>query len=338
MVPTQNHECLLTLAAIVVSAIGLISMNPEISVVIPTYNRRRMLRDALSSVVVQRDVSLELIIVDDGSTDGTWEDLHSGELEQVVAAAPGGCRVDTVRTPWRGPAAARNCGAALARGEFLAFLDSDDLWAPQKAGRQLAYMRAHPEFLFSQTQECWLRGGRRVNPGLRHKKLAGDIFEPSLRTCLVSPSAVMVRTESFHQMGGFDEELPACEDYDLWLRSLCRHQVGLLDEPLVTRRAGHADQLSATVAALDRYRIRALVKLLAGGELTVSRRLAVAEVLAEKCAIYAKGLLRRGHQDEFNFYSSLGQSACVMLDNQGGPAAGHWSIALKDQPMDIDQA
>ncbi len=313
-------------------------MNPQVSVVIPTYNRRRMLRDAVSSVIAQRGVALELIIVDNSSTDGTWEDLHSGELARVIAAAPCNCRVHAERTPRRGPAAARNCGAALARGGYLAFLDSDDLWAPHKAGHQLAYMETHREFPLSQTQECWIRGGRRVNPGLRHKKKAGDIFEASLRTCLVSPSAAMMRTELFHEMGGFDEELQACEDYDLWLRILCRHQAGLLDEPLVTRRAGHPDQLSATVAALDRYRIRALVKLLAGGRLTVRRRLAVAEVLAEKCAIYAKGLLPRGRQDEFNFYSSLRQSARAILDNQAEPAAGHWTIALKDQPMHIDQA
>ncbi|HEY2107603.1 MAG TPA: glycosyltransferase family 2 protein, partial [Candidatus Binataceae bacterium] len=169
-------------------------MNSQLSVVIPTYNRRRMLRNAISSVMAQRDAALELIIVDDGSTDGTREDLHSGELAQVIAAAPSNCRVDAVRTARRGPAAARNCGAALARSDYLAFLDSDDLWAPHKAGRQLAYMRTHPEFPLSQTQECWIRSGRRVNPGLRHKKQAGDIFEPSLRTCLISPSAVMMRT------------------------------------------------------------------------------------------------------------------------------------------------
>ena len=313
-------------------------MTPEISVVIPTYNRRRMLRDAISSVMAQRDVALELIVVDDGSTDGTWEDLHRGELAQVIAAAPGNCRVDVERTTRRGPAAARNRGAGLARGDYLAFLDSDDLWAPHKASRQLAYMRTHPEFPLSQTQEGWMRWGRHVNPGLRHKKLAGDIFEPSLRTCLISPSAVMMRTGLFHEMGGFDEELSACEDYDLWLRILCLHQAGLLDEPLVTRRAGHPDQLSATVPALDRYRIRALVKLLADAELTVHRGLAVAEVLAEKCSIYAKGLLRRGRQEEFNFYSSLGQSARAMLDHQAGPAADYWMIALKNQPMDIDRA
>src|SRR5215469_16410160 len=249
-------------------------MNPQVSVVVPAYNRRRMLCDAIGSVLAQRGVALELIIVDDGSTDGTWEDLHHGQMAQNIAA--GSCSDRGVlieRTPHRGPAGARNRGAALASGGYLAFLDSDDLWAAQKLERQLAYMRAHPEFPLSQTQEHWIRNGCRVNPGLRHKKRAGDIFEASLRTCLVSPSAVMMRTQLFHEMGGFDEAMAACEDYVLWLRISCRYRAGLLDEPLVTRRAGHPDQLSATVPALDRFRIRTMLKLLAGGDLCNRRRL-----------------------------------------------------------------
>lgn len=311
-------------------------MSPHVSVIIPTYNRRRMLFDAVGSVLAQRDAALELIIVDDGSTDGTWEDLHRGELADVIAAAPCNCRVVIERTAHRGPAAARNRGAAIAQCEYLAFLDSDDLWAPHKLVRQFAYMRVHPQFPLAQTQECWIRNGRRVNPGLRHIKCAGDIFAPSLRTCLVSPSAVMMRRDLFEEMGGFDEELPACEDYDLWLRILCRHQAGLLDQALVTRRAGHPDQLSATVPALDRYRIRTLLKLLANCELTTARRIAVAEVLAERCAIYAKGLLRRNRRDEFIFYSDLGHVARTMLDGQP-ERPEHWCAALKSQPTDTDQ-
>jgi glycosyltransferase involved in cell wall biosynthesis len=309
-------------------------MNPQVSVVIPTYNRRLMLHEAVSSVLAQQGIAFELIIVDDGSTDGTWEDLHHGELAQNIAGAGCNSRVMIERTANCGPAAARNRGAALTAGDYLAFLDSDDLWSPQKLERQLAYMREHPELQISQTQEYWMRNGRRVNPGRRHKKRAGDIFEPALRTCLVSPSAVIMQTELFHETGGFDEQLRACEDYDLWLRILCRHQIGLLDEPLVTRRAGHPDQLSAFVPALDRYRIRALLKLLAGAALTARRRRAVAEVLAEKCAIYANGLLRRGRRDELHFYSCLGQSARAMLDDQARLGADRWTAALENQPMD----
>jgi glycosyltransferase involved in cell wall biosynthesis len=311
-------------------------MNPAVSVIIPTYNRRRMLREAVASVLAQREVALELIIVDDGSSDGTWDDLHHRELAQIRDAAPPRCRVVTERIEHRGPAAARNRGVALAGAPCIAFLDSDDLWAPQKLERQLDYMRTHPDYPLVQTNELWVRSGRRVNPGSRHKKLAGDIFQPSLRTCLVSPSAVMMRVELFHEMGGFDEELAACEDYDLWLRILSRYPAGLLDEPLVTRRAGHPNQLSATVPALDRFRIRALLKLLTLPDLTACRRTSVAEVLAEKCGIYANGLLRRGRRDDFDFYAAVGRTAREWFEGRAQPTSDYWRVALLDQPLDAE--
>jgi len=308
-------------------------MNPEVSVIIPTYNRCAMLREAVGSVIAQREVVLELIIVDDGSTDCTWEDLHRGELAQAISRPPATCAVIAERTCRRGPAAARNRGAALASTDYIAFLDSDDLWAPQKLSRQLAYMRSHWEYPLVQTQESWIRNGRRVNPGLRHLKRSGDIFEPSLRTCLISPSAVMMRAELFQEVGGFDEELPACEDYDLWLRILSRYPAGLLDETLVTRRAGHPDQLSAIVPALDRFRIRALLKLIAGPGLTGCKRLAAAEVLAEKCEIYAKGLKRRERVDDFEFYRELGAKARAWTDGGTEPSSDCWDTALRSQPL-----
>ncbi len=146
---------------------------------------------------------------------------------------------------------------------LIAFLDSDDLWAPTKLERQLAFMNANPDCAISQTNEIWIRNGRRVNPGLRHRKRSGDIFIDSLRTCLISMSATMMRTELFRSLTGFDQSMLAAEDYDLWLRILIDHEAGLLDEPLVTRRGGHPDQTSATTPALDRFRILALTKLLA---------------------------------------------------------------------------
>lgn len=295
-----------------------------------------MLREAVGSVIAQRAVGLELIIVDDGSTDGTWEDLHRGELARMMDRAPAACRVITGRTGQRGPAAARNRGVALAQADYVAFLDSDDLWAPEKLSRQLAYMRMHPEYALAQTQESWMRNGRRVNPGLRHLKRSGDIFEPSLRTCLVSPSAVMIRTGLLREIGGFDERLRACEDYDLWLRILSRYPAGLLDEPLVIRRAGHPDQLSATVPALDRFRIRALLKLLAAPGLAGCRRMATAQVLAGKCEIYAQGCKRRMRPDQFEFYSALGTTARAWFDGGAEPALDYWSITLQTQPIELD--
>src|SRR5579863_5806919 len=128
-------------------------MTPEVSVIIPTYNRRAMVREAVSSVLAQRDANFELIVVDDGSSDGTSEML--ADLKDVKVA----------RTEHRGPAAARNRGVEVARAPLIAFLDSDDLWAPDKLRRQLAFMREFPDCAISQTAEIWIRDGRRVNPG-----------------------------------------------------------------------------------------------------------------------------------------------------------------------------
>jgi glycosyltransferase involved in cell wall biosynthesis len=280
-------------------------MLPEVSVVIPTYNRRAMVREAIASVIAQRGARIELIAVDDGSTDGTAE-----ELDRIAASANSDCIImRVVCCENRGPAAARNAGVALASAPMLAFLDSDDLWMPHKLQRQIAFMRARPGCAISQTAEIWIRDGRRVNPGLRHRKRAGDLFIDSLRTCLISPSAVIMRTEAFRAAGGFDERMAAAEDYDLWLRILANCEVGLLPEPLTTRRAGHPGQLSATVPAIDRFRILALMKLLAVHDLDEQKRYAVSEVLSEKCAIYAQGLRRRGRVADAELIADLGARA-----------------------------
>jgi hypothetical protein len=147
-----------------------------------------------------------------------------------------------------------------------------------------------------------------VNPGLRHRKRAGDIFVDSLRTCLISMSAVLMRTELFRSTGGLDELMTAAEDYDLWLRIFIDHEAGLLDEPLVARRGGHRGQTSAT-PALDRFRILALTKLLADDRLSSSRRTAVVEVLAEKCRIYAGGLRRRDKIDAARLYEWVAEQS-----------------------------
>ena len=275
-------------------------MTPEVSVIIPVFNRRAMAREAVDSVLANCGVDFELIVVDDGSTRGV-----------TLADLPAQCAVPVKieRIANRGPAAARNHGASVAKAPLLAFLDSDDLWAPEKLSRHLAFMREHPGCEISQTNEVWIRNGRRVNPGLRHRKRAGNFFIESLQTCLVSPSAVMIRAALFHALGGFDESMSAAEDYDLWLRVLVRHEIGLLDEPLVIRRAGHPDQLSMTTPAIDRFRILALVKLLANDWLSDAQRAATVDTLIAKCRIYGAGLKRRGRLDEARFYGSVAARA-----------------------------
>jgi glycosyltransferase involved in cell wall biosynthesis len=296
-------------------------MTPEVSVVIPTYNRCAMLLEAIDSVLAQSAAAFELIVVDDGSTDGTQD--HLERLGKTI-------RIE--RIEHRGPAAARNRGVALARAPLIAFLDSDDLWAPTKLERQLAFMRTNPGCAISQTNEIWIRNGRRVNPGVRHRKRAGDIFIDSLRTCLISMSATMMRTSLFRALGGFDEIMMAAEDYDLWLRILIDHQAGLLDEPLVTRRGGHRDQTSATTPAIDRFRILALAKLLADDRLSPMRRTAVIEMLAEKCRIYAGGLARRGRIDQARLYERIADQAQSWRAAEIGCAIKSIRSALREIP------
>ncbi|MDY0310763.1 MAG: glycosyltransferase [Desulfobacterales bacterium] len=264
-----------------------------VSVILPTYNRAAWVTEAVDSVLDQEGPSFELIVVDDGSVD---------ETPKVLAAY--GHRLQVLRLERGGVSRARNRGVVISHGEFLAFLDSDDLWLPGKLAAQVAFMAAHPEMSICQTEEIWIRNGRRVNPRQRHRKAAGLFFERSLELCLVSPSAVMMRRSLFEALGGFDESLPACEDYDLWLRIGCRHPVGLIDAPLVVKRGGHGDQLSR-MPGLDRFRIRAIAGLLAAGILDSGQQRAAVSVLRTKCRIYAAGCRKRGRLAEADFYETL---------------------------------
>lgn len=266
---------------------------PSVSVIIPTYNRGWTLTDAIDSVIAQTFQDFELIVVDDGSEDNTAELL-----------ADYGCAIQAIRQANAGVSAARNAGIRAAGGEFIAFLDSDDRWLPDKLQVQTAYFNTHPAAVICQTEEIWIRNGKRVNPKKVHKKPSGQIFRPSLALCLVSPSAVMLRREVFDEIGGFDETLPACEDYDLWLRISARYPVYLVDTPLIIKTGGHADQLSQMVG-LDRYRIQAIVKLLGDGKLTPLRRAAAIEMLVKKAAIYASGCRKRGKTEEALSYEKL---------------------------------
>jgi glycosyltransferase involved in cell wall biosynthesis len=266
-----------------------------VSVIIPTFNRRALVREAVVSVCAQRRTAFEIIVVDDRSSDGTPEAL----VQEF------GSRIRIVATENRGVAAARNLGVRHSRGELLAFLDSDDLWLPGKLAAQVALFTAHPETQICQTAEIWMRNGVRVNACKHHRKPSGDIFAPSLRRCLVSPSAVLLRRTLFERAGGFDATLPACEDYDLWLRIARDTPVPLIDRPLVVKRGGHADQLSRRFWGMDRFRVTALVRLLAEDTLSPQQRAATVTVLAEKCAILANGADRRGRHDEADRYRRL---------------------------------
>jgi glycosyltransferase involved in cell wall biosynthesis len=270
-----------------------IDIKPQVSVIIPTYNRAWVIKEAIDSVLAQDYAEFELIVVDDGSTDQTSDVLDTfGNVIKVFSQKN------------KGVSAARNRGIAEASGNFIAFLDSDDLWHPQKLSSQIDFFKQTPDALICQTEEVWIRNGLRVNPKKRHKKPSGMIFKPSLKLCLVSPSAVMIRRRLFDRVGGFDETLPACEDYDLWLRISCRFPIHLIDTPLIVKRGGHDDQLSKG-AGLDKFRIKAIKKIIKSGLLSEDQHRAAIKTLKKKCAIYAAGCRKRGRTDEAGYYESL---------------------------------
>ena len=270
-----------------------IEIKPQVSVIIPTYNRSWIIKEAIDSVLAQDYKEFELIVVDDGSTDHTSDVLDSYRNVIKVLSQKN-----------KGVSAARNRGIAEASGKFIAFLDSDDLWLPQKLSTQVEFFNKTPDALICQTEEVWIRNGLRVNPKKRHKKPSGMIFKLSLELCLVSPSAVMIKRSLFDRVGEFDETLPACEDYDLWLRISSRFPIYLIDTPLIIKRGGHDDQLSSR-AGLDKFRIKAIEKIIKSGLLSDDQHQAAVKTLKKKCDIYAAGCRKRGRIDEAQYYEAL---------------------------------
>jgi len=258
----------------------------QFSVIIPVYNRPEMVRRAINSIVSQPFPAFEIIVVNDGSKDST------GEVLQEVAG--------TIDVPLhiinhpenRGVSAARNSGIKAAESEWIALLDSDDEWKPEKLERQQEFHQKHPELKISQSNEIWIRNGNRVNKREIHRKVGGRIFKESLKLCLVSPSATVIHRSIFDEIGYFDESLPACEDYDFWLRVLTKYPIGLLDEPLLTRYGGHDDQLSAKYWGMDRWRVKAMEKHL-DKDLPQDWKIALYEELIAKLEVLHQGATKR---------------------------------------------
>ena len=274
-------------------------MSPKVSVIIPTYNRAQWLPAAIESVLTQTFKDFELIVVDDASTDQTPTVLQP--LREHITYIRHERNL--------GPGASRNTGIARSSGPFLAFLDSDDLWLPEKLEAQICFFDANPEAVACQTDEIWIRKGKRVNPKKIHLKPSGYMFDQSLRLCLISPSSVMIKRWVLDEVGWFDEELPACEDYDLWLRLTSRWPVYLIEKQLVIKHGGHPDQLSARYWGMDRFRICSIVKIIASESLSQDQRDTAIEELERKCKIYASGCLKRGKEEEAAFFFSLPQLA-----------------------------
>ncbi len=257
-----------------------------ISVIIPVYNRSHLIGRALDSVLQQTRPADEIIIVDDGSTD---------DLQNLLGTRYPGVRL--LQQAHAGVSKARNVGIRASRGDWIALLDSDDSWQPDKLQKQCDYIRQHPATVLLHTDETWIRNGVRVNAHDKHKKSGGHIFQRCLPLCCISPSSVLIKATLLDEAGLFDEQLPACEDYDLWLRICAHHRTDYIDEPLITKYGGHADQLSRQHWGMDRFRIQALIKIIEQGQLGEDDRIAVIQTLQEKLKIVMNGAKKHGNKD-----------------------------------------
>lgn len=266
-----------------------------ISVIIPTYQRAELVLTAVESVRRQSFRDWELLVVDDGSSDGTID-----ALERIREP-----RLRVIRQAHSGVSAARNRGIQQARYEWIAFLDSDDSWKPRKLERQLESLEAEPAYQICFTDEIWIRNGVRVNQKKRHRKQSGWIYPRCLRLCIVSPSSILLHRSVLERMGQFDESFPVCEDYELWLRLAARYPILFLPQPLIVKTGGHHDQLSRSRWGLDRFRVRAMLKILESDQLSPYLHHLTIRELIRKLEILAGGAEKRGKTTAARDYRQL---------------------------------
>lgn len=272
-----------------------------ISIIVPTHNRAHCLFRALDSVLAQTYQDWELIVVDDASTDHTAEAV-TGWIESHKL----NYRARFVRLEQnRGVSAARNAGASVAKGDWLAFLDSDDEWLPHRLERQIPLQN---HFCLIHSEEIWIRNGVRVNAMKKHAKSGGQIFNRCVDICFISPSSVLLKRSVFEAAHGFREDFPVCEDYELWLRLSAQYEVGFIEEPLLKKYGGHDDQLSRSLKAMDYYRVKALVPLLESSHLQLNEKLYAAESIAQRSEVLLKGYQKHNnltHVDQVLDWASM---------------------------------
>jgi len=257
---------------------------PFFSVIIPSFNRREMLKSALDSVFHQSFRDYEVIVVDDGSDDST---------DEMVAEY--GKNIKYLKQENSGVSSARNRGIRKSMSPYIALLDSDDLWHKEKLMRDAEFIKKNPGIKIHQCEDIWIRAGKRVNPGRKHLKKEGWIFPESLSLCMISPSSAVLSRELFDKYGFFDENLHACEDYDLWLRITPFEYIGLIKEKLITRFSGHNDQLSFHYKVMDKFRLYSIIELLKKESLKKEYKEIALAAAIEKACIIKTGALKRNN-------------------------------------------
>ena len=265
----------------------------KVSVIIPTLNRINTLQRAIDSVIAQSFKSIEIIVVDNGSSDGSVKMLKNN--------------YPTVKLIYEhkvGVSASRNKGIKYASNLWIAFLDSDDAWDQKKLEKQINLLHnSHDKYRLIHTNEIWIRNGKKINQMKKHQKFGGYIFNECLSLCCVSPSSVLIDRSIFDDMGLFNENLPVCEDYDMWLRICSKEEVLFLDEKLTLKYGGHKDQLSKSYWGMDRFRVNSIENLILNYDLNTDQKNKSMATLIKKLKIIINGAKKRNNSSVINEYT-----------------------------------
>ncbi len=293
-------------------------MGVRVSVVVSTFNKKEMVADCIRSILDQTFRDFEIVVSDDGSTDGTpyhvFREFQAQPkaIEILARQSPGSIRpfshiftsqgipIQYHYCQSRGLSTARNRGIKAARGEYIAFLEAEDLWDERHLATQMAFIEANPA-----TRVCYVthkyvgedRKRRLPDP----ETPDGWIFRAALERSPMCTSGVLVHRSCFAECGTFDENLPACEDYDMWVRLSAHYQIRFVEGVTVARRAMRRDG-SPRAWSWDRFRVYALEKAFQSGRLTIGQRLLVAEEIVRKCERLVEGFKRQKSEERSNFY------------------------------------
>lgn len=232
---------------------------PQVSVIVPAYNAQRWLGATIDSILAQQGVALELLVIDDGSMDGT------AALAREAETRDGRVRALSTQGNTGGPAGPRNVGIAAARAEWIALCDADDLWHPAKLARQMACAREQDAQLVCSAIEDFADGTRPNRILNRLLPAALPVRQVGLGAMMlknrIATSSVLCRRDAIRAAGGFDTDrgLVAVEDYDLWLRLLAQPDFRALriDTPLVAYR-----RLSGSISARKGRQARKVLRVL----------------------------------------------------------------------------
>jgi glycosyltransferase involved in cell wall biosynthesis len=328
----------------------------RVSVVIPAYNKKDFIVDALDSVFAQSYRDFEVIVVDDGSTDGTALQVFSSygaqpkAIEELTRMSPTSVRTfthlfvhDAVQVWYhynqnRGLAAARNRGIRCAHGTHIAFLEAEDLWDSMHLATHMSFHDESDTPVISHTGARHLKERGRPRKSRKEAPPTGYIFEHALDTSPIGISAALAHRACFAECGYFDENMPACEDYDLWLRMSARFPICYLDGPEVIQR--HARVHSARAWSWDRYRVYALEKSFQGGKLDPVQRFLVAKEIVRKCERLVDGFQNLKSEERANFYDrkrkrfalEVRKLRASYLAGPGAPADEFQSTDERDTP------